>query len=137
LIAIAHVRRQWQKENDKRLTEGGPVPTVLSFVAESTWAAVTMICELAEISFSRVREQLSTLVRWASESWLAEDDSECQKNILRWYRSKKVLEFMQQRTNWMSSCDTYASFAPFEFQPGMLKATFRTSRGKLGSMVIM
>jgi hypothetical protein len=95
LVDIAHVRRRWLAAVEEAAAAGKPRPTVLGMLAPSTFMAMDAMCELATVDFHEVKEQLAHLVIWADGCWESIDTTECQKNILRWYRCDKVQDYLQ------------------------------------------
>jgi hypothetical protein len=89
LADIAYVLRQYRASCRAATEAVQPKPTVFSFVAVSTWEAVKMMCSLAGCDFYRLRDDLTAAALWADEHFTAEDEVECQKNLLRWYRGDK------------------------------------------------
>ena len=66
-----------------------PKPMVPALAAASTWGAVQMTYNLPGCGYYRAREGLTTAALWADEHFAAEDEVECQKSFLRWYRGPK------------------------------------------------
>jgi hypothetical protein len=97
LIDIADVLRKSAAHATECYAAGKPQPSILAFVADSTKMAVHVICTLAEISPSRVMNQLAEITMWAKSTWSPADECECQQSILRWYQSKKVWGFITGR----------------------------------------
>jgi hypothetical protein len=95
LVDIAHLRRRWLAAVEQAKSEGKPPPTVLGFLAPSTLLAVDAICGLATIDRYEVKEQLSEIVIWANANWEPSDTTECQKNIIRWYKGEKVQGYLK------------------------------------------
>ena len=109
LIDVAHVRGEWlQGYQNDGAGAAGHVAVTLTFVADTTWLAVTMICELAEVSSARLRTQLRATVQWVHGQWTPADGVECTKNLFRWYRSEKVVHFLIQ--NGYTDLMTYVEF---------------------------